>query len=853
MGRADELDELLAALADPETTAVVVTGPAGAGKTRLARSVTGAAAVPPLWWQATRAAAGVPLGVLAGIVDDDGLDAVGLHRRVAGLVVDAGGVVVVDDAPHLDARSADVLRRLVDAGKATVVATARDGEAVPEWLEWLWLGDRTHHLVLAPLDAPATEQLVELVLPTIGSTEQSRVVASLLDRTEGNALFLRELLVDLRRRIDAGEPVTVDLEAPPHLLRVLETRQKTAGEDVLAVLRDVAVSGSLPVAVVQGRHQGSAVAAAERAAYVVVDDEGRRATARPAHPLQAEAALAAMTASERRLRTIEVASAVLDEPTATVAERLAATTALLDAGSPVTTDALVQAARTAFSALDHDLAARLARAAIAAGDPFEAKVVLGAAHSGANRADEAEAALRDALASAVTDDQRARAAGRISVHLVAHGGRVDEAAALLDEVIARLADPAARTFLDADRAKLASIRGDLRSVAVGPDDDADDLAVLNTSIVGAYARAMAGDADGCRATIARALPLADAHRAVLPWSGELVRFSGPFAALVAEGPVAAHAEAQAALAAAIADDGPTTGTWSFLTGFTAAVAGNLRAAAGSLDAADAELDGHDLIGARPLAVAARAWVAAQVGDVDLARSLLDRSVDAASVDGRVRAQVAVADAWCDVHEVSSLTASAIAKVVSAARDAAEGGQVVTAVIVINELVRLGAPREALAALAPIARSAPPSWIVSVVRDRAEAEAASDRSALARLVRHVDRRWPVMTAELEARRAHLASQAGDDVAAARSSLVAVGAMRSLGPDVPWTLAGVASPLTEREAQVAAAVASGSTNRQVAEQAGVSVRTVENQLQSTYRKLGVGARSDLADLLSSRPSP
>jgi DNA-binding CsgD family transcriptional regulator len=854
VGRDDVLAELLTALRDPDEVGVVVTAPAGAGKTRLLREAAASASVDPLWWQASRAASGVPFGVLAEVIDGDGLDAAQVFRRVATLAEEAGGLVVVDDAPHLDARSADLLRRLVDAGKVTVAATAREGEEVPDWLEWLWLGERTRHVRLDPLGDEATATLVDLVLDDVGDGDREAVARSLADRTHGNALFLRELLVDLRRRLDEGGPLEVDRSAPPHLLRVLEARQRAAGPEVLAALLDVAVAGSLPWAVAERRSGATALAAAERAAYVAVGSEGGRETVRPAHPLQAEAALGALTAAERRSLAIAVASEVLDEPTATVAERLAATTALVDAGARVEVGRLLDAARTAFSALDHDLAIRLATAAVAAGDPFEAKVVLGAALSGADRADEAEAALRDALASATTDDQRARAAGRTSVHLVAHGGRIDEATELLDAVAAMVEDPTARSFLDADRAKLASIRGDLAALgAADLADDADELTVLNHAIVGAYAQAMAGDAEACRATIARALPLAAAHRAVLPWSGELVRFSGPFAALVADGPLAALAEAETGLTTASAGSGPTVGTWRFLLGFSAAVAGRLADAGAALALAAEELEGHDLIGARPLAVASHAWVAAQAGDVTTARALLDRSVDAAALDGRVRTQTAVADAWCDVHEGGVLTSGAAAKVVEAAVDAAAGGQITSAVIVLHELVRLGDPSRAADALERATRSAPSSWLVRFVLERARAEAAGDDAALARLARRAEGRWPLAEAELLAIAWRRATARHDAAVAGRAAFDAGRAIDGLGAAVATTLADVASPLTARELEVATAVARGATNREVAEVAGVSVRTVENQLQSVYRKLGLAGRAELPGLFEGSVSP
>lgn len=72
--------------------------------------------------------------------------------------------------------------------------------------------------------------------------------------------------------------------------------------------------------------------------------------------------------------------------------------------------------------------------------------------------------------------------------------------------------------------------------------------------------------------------------------------------------------------------------------------------------------------------------------------------------------------------------------------------------------------------------------------------------------------------------------------------------ALGGLVPWPLAALPSPLTAREDEVARAVAAGATSRSVAEAAGVSVRTVEHQLQSTYRKLGLSGRKDLAAFLA-----
>ena len=52
------------------------------------------------------------------------------------------------------------------------------------------------------------------------------------------------------------------------------------------------------------------------------------------------------------------------------------------------------------------------------------------------------------------------------------------------------------------------------------------------------------------------------------------------------------------------------------------------------------------------------------------------------------------------------------------------------------------------------------------------------------------------------------------------------------------------LTEREAQVLGLVARGLTNREVAERLGSAPKTVGNQVQAAYAKLGISTRAAAA---------
>jgi DNA-binding NarL/FixJ family response regulator len=75
------------------------------------------------------------------------------------------------------------------------------------------------------------------------------------------------------------------------------------------------------------------------------------------------------------------------------------------------------------------------------------------------------------------------------------------------------------------------------------------------------------------------------------------------------------------------------------------------------------------------------------------------------------------------------------------------------------------------------------------------------------------------------------------------LRAPGSLRSLQP--PGRVPGV---LSGRERQIAALVAGGTVNKQIAESLAVNQRTIEKHLTSIYGKLGLRNRSELAAFIA-----
>ena len=89
-----------------------------------------------------------------------------------------------------------------------------------------------------------------------------------------------------------------------------------------------------------------------------------------------------------------------------------------------------------------------------------------------------------------------------------------------------------------------------------------------------------------------------------------------------------------------------------------------------------------------------------------------------------------------------------------------------------------------------------------------------------------------------------AQGRDDIARRAHFVLATATLADLA-----TSTGIRPKLlTARELEVARAVADGRTSREVAEQLGRSVRTVDNHLAAVFRKLGVSRRQDLAPLMA-----
>ncbi|WP_214107175.1 serine/threonine-protein kinase [Acrocarpospora catenulata] len=849
VGRRAEVARLEELLTAGACGAVLLDGPSGVGKTRLAEEFLayaralghGTAQV-----AATASASVVPLSALApilpegpGLGDPHALfDAV--RARVAGQAGAGRFVLAVDDVDLLDPTSLALLGYLLADARLFLIATKRREAEIPDTLDALWRRGDAVRLELGPLDRQGVETLLHLALggPVTAGAAHAFWTASL-----GNALYLRELVENARREgtlteadgvwrlnggLSLGSGVTGlvaeslrDLDEPAR-----EVVERLALCQPLG-LDDLLVTTALPV-----------LTRLENLGVIRLREDGRRQEILLGHPLHAQVLRESIPRLRARALLLAQVAAVEEHGARRQGDPLLLASWRLDATGTADPELLAQAALLALHGHDVGRAERLTRAALRHGPNSRAALLLGESLGEQGRHAEAEEVMAAAFQDA-PDDEAEQIALIRATNLFYGLGRAEDAFACLREARER-GGPDAEPGVAAIEALLLSATGRaaeaLDRIGETPPEGPPRRRVLWLRSRGL---ALAGSGRVEQAVEVARLAFdehvrLDDRLAVYHPAGQLITLSG---ALLEAGEFdEAEQAAREGRRLATVDEAGSLAMW-----FPWNLGSALLARGRPESAARHFREGLALARAftHPVAelfqLAGLVLAAAQLGapgDPDLVRAFEERALipmDHSDVD-RARAWLLVANgdtaAACDLL-----------------RDAAAGhrtaGRVTAAVAVLHDLVRLGDPE-------PLA-----TWELPMEGRYAAARVGHAKALHARdpqVLATVAGRLRALGADLAAAEALVAAAGleNDSRQAARHLLAADDLVAWCeGAQTPG-LAGATS-FSRAERDVARLAAQGRTAPEIAERLVLPLDSVSRELESVYYKLGLTTREDLAAVL------
>jgi DNA-binding CsgD family transcriptional regulator len=871
VGRQAELDEFAAALEDPRAHGLVITGPPGVGKTRLADECLALAAGRGRTVgraTATEGAHHVPLGLLAHLLPptlaDPHADLAAVFNQVTRALREAGGpgsnaVILIDDLHLVDSTSAALIAQVVDSGLMFLVGTVRTGDTAPPALASLWQRARVRRIDLGDLSREDVDALLPAVLSGPVSGRTSTRIWSV---SGGNALFVRELVIAalttgglLERRGVWG--LRGEFVTTARLTELVETRLQGMRPQERDALTALAVWEPVGLSMLEDMVGVDALRALDGAGLLTVRTEGRRQQVSLAHPLYGDVTRATLSPLVRRRLLLDHADRVDAHGARRREDPVRLATARLDADGHADPELLVAAARLARYAHDYREVERLARAAISDEMTTEAGLLLGEALHISGAHGESEEVLARAEAAATGMDTALVLAVQVRARNLMWGLlRNDEALAITRDARGRVTDAAHVGELMLTEAILLTYSGrPLEALEVA--HATGHLQEPRARAVRALAEvpALAGTGQ-CETAIGLASRAYEHHAAM----ADQIAIAHPGIHRVFEAyalneagrmtdAITVAAEAYRTMTQTYA--GNLTMWLAYQLGRSALLRGQAQTASRWFSEATARSQSLAIASPQRLSLSGLATAHALLGEAERAAAAF-AELDTVPESAFARPEHELGRAWAAV--AAGDIPRAVAVLLEAADLAATMGYRSGEAWLLHDAARLGDPRRVAPRLRTLASACEGALVPAYAFHAAAAVANRPEDLAAAADRFESIGANLLAAEAATAAAHAYQGRGERRAATGLSARATRLVkRCEGARTPGLLtAETVAPLTRRERDVAALAASGVASREIGARLYLSVRTVNNHLQSVYTKLGVSSRAELAEALK-QPEP